>query len=193
LPGSRRIEVGSGLNPLPGYIHVDIDPDSFKVDVLVRGNALPFGDSWADEVLNVHMLEHVPPPLLKATLREWHRVLKDGGELEIHTPNGESFGHALVASASGESISFWAIQNAVFGYYLHPSQGTGPERFRKRGDHRILFTFPMLRSLLEEAGFSRVEDISGAKPCTNMVEWSPYVPRPCLEVKALKVEPALGK
>ena len=193
LPGSRRIEVGSGFNPLPGYIHVDIDPDSSKVDLLVRGYALPFRNSWADEVLNVHMLEHVPVPVLKATLREWHRVLKDGGELGIHTPNGEAFGQALVASASGDSISFWAIQNAVFGYYLHPSQATGPERFGERGDHRVLFTFPILRSLLEEVGFSRVEDVSGAKPCMNLVEWAPYVPRPCLEVKALKVEPALGR
>lgn len=61
LPGSRRIEVGSGWNPLPGYIHVDVDPDSFKVDLLVRGHVLPFPDDWADEVLSVYMIECSPP------------------------------------------------------------------------------------------------------------------------------------
>jgi hypothetical protein len=138
------------------------------------------------------MIEHVPPPNIRSTFNEWFRVLRRGGELRIHTPNGEAFGRALVASASGDMDSFWAVQNALFGYYLHPAECTGPERLEGRGDHRILFTFPMLRSLLEEVGFSQVEDISGQSPCSNMVEWAPYVSRPCLEVAAVKAGTASG-
>jgi predicted SAM-dependent methyltransferase len=136
--------------------------------------------------MNVHMIEHVPPPNIKPAFREWYRVLRGGGALMIHTPNGETFGRELVDSTSGNSNSFWVVQNALFGYYLHPTECTGPERLGKRGDHRILFTFPALRSLLEEVGFSRVEDISGEYPCSNWVEWSPYISRPCLEVRAVK-------
>jgi SAM-dependent methyltransferase len=191
--GSRRIEGGSGYRPLPGFIHVDINPDAFKLDLLVRGQALPFRDSWADEVMNVHMIEHIPPATIRATFREWFRVLRGGGELQIHTPNGETFGRELVASASGDSNSFWVVQDALFGYYLHPTECTGPERFGERGDHRTLFTFPPLRSLLEEVGFSGVEDISGENPCSNWVEWSPYISRPCLEVRALKAGADLTK
>lgn len=185
-PGSRRIEVGSGWNPLPGYIHVDIDPDSFKVDLLVRGHVLPFQDSWADEVLSVHMIEHVPPPALRGTLREWFRVMREGASLHIHTPNGESLARALIDSLSGEGSSFWPIQAAIYGYGMGPQQVTGPERLTNPADHSMLLTFPVLRSLLEKAGFSRVENISGQDPCYHAPHWEPYIPGLCLEVRAFK-------
>lgn len=190
-PGSRRIEVGSGWNPLPGYIHVDIDPNSFKVDLLVRGHVLPFIDSWADEVLSVHMIEHIPPPVLKATLREWHRVLREGGELRTHTPNGEVLGRALVDNASGKRNAFWAVQSAIFGHGCSPTNATGPERLSARGDHRMIFTFPELRDLLEEAGFSQVADVSGEDPCHHARAFASYIPGLCLEVKARKHGSAL--
>jgi hypothetical protein len=186
LPGSRRIEVGSGWNPQPGYVHVDVDPDSRKVDLLVSGHSLPFGDGWADEVLSVHMIEHVPPPVLKAMLREWFRVMRDGAELHIHTPNGESLGRALVESISGDGNSFWPIQAAIYGYGIGPDQVTGPERLTNPADHSMILTFPVLRSLLAEAGFSRIEDVSGIDPCYHSPYWEPYIPGLCLEVRALK-------
>jgi SAM-dependent methyltransferase len=184
--GWRRIEVGSGLNPRPGYIHADVSPDALSLDFLLSGHSLPIRDSWADELLSVHMIEHVPPPNLKATLREWSRVLTDGGMLRIHTPNGEALGRALVDSASGGRSPFWPAQSAIFGYFRHPIECTGPEGLRDRGDHTLVFTFPVLRSLLVEAGFSRVEDISGEDPCYHYLEWEPYLSGLCLEVRAFK-------
>jgi SAM-dependent methyltransferase len=188
VPGSRRIEVGSGPEPLPGYIHVDSDPDSRYLDFLVSGHSLPIRAGWADDLLSVHMIEHVSPLALKSTLREWFRVLRPGGMLRIHTPNGEALGRALIDSASGTPTPFWAVQDGLFGYYQKPDVCTGPERLRDRGDHRLVFTFPVLRTLLEEVGFSRVEDISGVDPCSHFLEWGPYVSGFCLEVRALKSE-----
>jgi SAM-dependent methyltransferase len=185
-PGSRRIEVGSGWNPQPGYIHVDLDPDSSKVDLLVPGHTLPFQDGWADELLSVHMIEHVPPPVLRGMLREWFRVVRDGGSLHIHTPNGESLARALIDSLSEAGNSFWPIQAAIYGYGMAPQQVTGPERLTNPADHSMLFTFPVLRSLLEEAGFSRIENVSGEDPCYHSPYWEPYIPGLCLEVRAFK-------
>ena len=185
-PGSRRIEVGSGWQPQPGYIHAEVDPDFPCVDILVSGHSLPVRDDWADEVLNVHMIEHISPLVLRRTLQEWFRVLRNGGQLRIHTPNGEALGRTLVDSASGASTPFWAIQSAIFGYFREIPECTGPEGLRDRGDHRLVFTFPVLRTLLEEAGFSQVADISGKEPCSHFVAWEPHVPGLCLEVQAVK-------
>lgn len=185
-PGSRRIEVGSGQRPLPGYIHVDVDPDSRSVDLLVRGPCLPVKDGWSDEILSVHMIEHVPPPMLRPTLREWFRVLRDGGSLRIHTPNGNVLGQLLVDSAMGsEPNPFWAVQCAIFGYGMGPAV-TGPDWLTTRTDHRMILTFPVLRFLLEEVGFAHVEDISGEDPCLHALHWAPYIPGLCLEVRAVK-------
>lgn len=184
--GSRRVEVGSGWLPQPGYIHIDLDPDSRSVDLLVPGHSIPLANGWSDELLSIHMIEHIPPPLLKATLREWFRILRDGGALRIHTPNGRALGHALVESASGVQNPFWAVQSAIFGCGRHPGVCTGPERLPHRGDHTMVFTFPVLRDLLEEAGFSDVKDISGEDPCYHYEQWMAYVPGLCLEVRAQK-------
>jgi predicted SAM-dependent methyltransferase len=132
------------------------------------------------------MIEHIPPPMLKATLREWQRILRAGGELRIHTPNGEVLGRALIDNASGMRNAFWAVQSAIFGHGRAPNYATGPERLRDRGDHRLIFTFPELRDLLEEAGFWQVVDISGEDPCHHAREWEAFVPGLCLEVKALR-------
>jgi hypothetical protein len=183
--GSRRIEVGSGQTPRPGYIHVDVDPDSRSLDLLVSGSSMPVPSGWSDELLSIHMIEHVPPPMLRATFGEWFRVLRVGGTLRLHTPNGDALAHALVESGAGRH-DFWAIQSAIYGYGPGPDEATGPERLGDRGDHRTMFTFPILRRLLEEAGFRDVRDVSGEDPCYHSVAWEPYVPGLCLEVRAVK-------
>jgi len=185
--GDRRFEVGSGWNPQPGYIHVDVDPDSPQLDFL-SDKSLLVRDGWADEVLSVHMIEHVSPLSLRHVLKEWYRVLRNGGELRIHTPNGEAIGRALVESASGRPSHFWPVQSAIFGYFRHPREVNGPEGLRDRGDHTMVFTFPVLRMLLQEAGFSLVEDMSGRDPCYHFSEWEGYVSGLCLEIRAVKGE-----
>jgi SAM-dependent methyltransferase len=184
--GLRKIEIGSGGRPRPGYIHVDVLADSPHLDLLASGRRLPLPDGWADEVLAVHMIEHVPPPKLRETFREWSRVLKDGGVLQVHTPNGGAFAQVLMSEGFIESGTFWAIQNAMFGYGGHPRQTRTPESLGHRGDHRALFTFRSLQELLQDAGFSSIRDISGEDPCHHFVDWAPDVPRMCLEVIAAK-------
>jgi SAM-dependent methyltransferase len=189
-PGSRRLEVGSGQQPQPGYIHVDVDPGCRSLDLLVHGPSLPLRDAWSDEILSIHMIEHVHPPMLRPTLREWFRVLRPGGVLRLHTPNGETLGNHLVQSAAGSSTSFWAIQSAIFGYALAPDQVDGPEALTNPVDHHMVLTFPVLQSLLEDIGFEKVEDISGLDPCHHVGAWDTQVPGLCLEVRAQKPEVA---
>lgn len=50
----------------------------------IGGCELPFADETFDLVTNWHVIEHVPD--VRATLREWYRVLKPGGVLMIETP-----------------------------------------------------------------------------------------------------------
>jgi SAM-dependent methyltransferase len=184
--GSRKIEMGPGWRPRPGYIHVDLDAASPDLDLLGSGHRLPSPDGWADEVLAVHMIEHVPPARLKDMLSEWHRVLGNGGVLELHTPDGRGIARALLHAASANKEAFWALQSALFGYGWAPAEVHRPEQFRQRGDHRTLFVFPVLAALLRQAGFSNIRDVSGVEPCHHMVDWASYVPGLSLEVLAQK-------
>src|SRR4051812_3495022 len=85
--GSRRIEIGCGPFPQPGYVHVDIDPNARHLEAFAPAWELPFPDAWAKEILAIHSLEHVHPSKLLSTLREWHRVLAPEGFVRVHVPN----------------------------------------------------------------------------------------------------------
>ncbi len=50
-----------------------------------RAEALPFADGSFEAVVAQHLVEHLPDP--QQALREWRRVLKQGGTLVIVTPN----------------------------------------------------------------------------------------------------------
>jgi len=184
-PGQRRVEIGAGFSPRPGYVHVDVVPFTDDIDLVASGDRLPLPAGWADELLSVHMIEHVPPPRLVATLRHWHDVLTPGGRLTIHTPNGAALGAALVEAGRGAAPSYWPAMSAVFGYGRHPAETSGPEGLRGAPDHKLVLTLPWLQALLEEAGFVEVRDVSGTdEHCHHTRDWKPYVDGLCLEVTA---------
>lgn len=183
--GERRIEVGSGARPSPGYIHVDVNPRAVELHILAPAHRLPFPDGWADELLSIHMIEHAPPSRLRAILHEWARVLGSDGVLHIHTPNGAALA-AVLASSDLECSRYWAAQSALFGYGPGPQDCQQPEDLGERGDHRVALSFRVLADLLAEAGFAGIRDATGESPCCHLMAWEPYVPGLCLEVTATR-------
>jgi SAM-dependent methyltransferase len=179
--GERRIEVGSGFSPRPGYLHVDAVPGLPELD-LVATDALPLPDDWADEVLAVHMIEHVPAGRLQDVLQGWRRVLRPGGRLVLHTPNGTALARAYL---DGGLSARWPVLAAIYGYNRAPWDATGPEELGVEPDHRLLFDFALLEHVLSEAGFAGIADVTGQDPlCHHTRDWAPYVPDLCLEVQA---------
>src|SRR5690606_14128906 len=50
-------------------------------------NAVPLADAVADEIMAIHVIEHVPSWDVPDTLREWARLLKPGGLLVMEQPD----------------------------------------------------------------------------------------------------------
>jgi predicted SAM-dependent methyltransferase len=83
-----KINLGSGEKPLPGFVNVDALADAPGVDVVADiSETLPFDDGSASLVYAAHILEHFPHAEVPRLLREWRRVLRDGGQLLIAVPN----------------------------------------------------------------------------------------------------------
>ncbi len=178
--GSRRIEVGSGRYAQAGYVHVDVDPRAGHVEAIAPAWRLPFPDAWATEVLAIHSLEHVPPPKLVETLREWRRVLAPAGTVRVHVPNApELFQAFLNNPVEGK----WAMMGSILGMYCGPGADR-PEDLTVRSDHQLIFDFPLLSWALTEAGFDDVQDLSDTAEDRHIVSWRDQVSHYSLVVVA---------
>jgi predicted SAM-dependent methyltransferase len=180
--GSRRIEIGCGPFPTPGYIHVDVDPAARHLEAFTPGWKLPFPAGWADEVLAVHSLEHVPPSMLMPTLREWHRVLAAGGRVRVHVPNTLELTQSFLESPVEQK---WRTMGAMLGMFCHPGVRS-PEELEVAADHQLMFDKPLLSWALETAGFVEVTDLTERLTDRHSESWSEVVPHFSLIFEAHK-------
>ena len=92
-PGGRsRLNVGCGVNVIPGWINMDVTPLP-GVDVVVdldrcRESFLPFPSDYFDEFLLSHLIEHIRDPL--ALMEELHRIAKPNARAVVRLPYGSS-------------------------------------------------------------------------------------------------------
>src|SRR5690242_3182819 len=54
--GSRKLEIGPGGYPTPGYIHMDIRGAAPHLEAVGPMWKLPFADGWAEEIRGIHTL-----------------------------------------------------------------------------------------------------------------------------------------
>lgn len=106
----RRLNLGSGEFPKPGYVNVDyysITPPDIVHDL--DRFPYPFADNEFDLVEADHCLEHLRDPF--AVMREIHRITKPGGIVRIRVPHfSRGFTHA------DHKRSF----DVTFPYYFNP-------------------------------------------------------------------------
>jgi SAM-dependent methyltransferase len=82
-----QVQLGSGNDYREGWINVDTDP-ACGPDIVGRAEDLPMlDDASVDLIEGCHLFEHLTFSEARAALREWHRVLRPGGELFLELPN----------------------------------------------------------------------------------------------------------
>ena len=87
----RGIEIGAHDLPIAGLTPIYVDQCreyAYKptlANVLATATFLPFADSSLDYVAASHVIEHMPQTI--RALREWHRVVKDGGHIYLIVPD----------------------------------------------------------------------------------------------------------
>lgn len=146
--GRRRLDIGAGKTPTPGYDTLDKDLSSnptYSFDLMSSDWQIP--EEIYDEVLLIHVLEHIPMSKVGLVLRRISKIMKPGGTLRVHVPNGP-----LVAKAYLEQPkNLFKIQMAIYGAEAE----TDPVYA-----HKILYDFPMLRTTLISSGFVDPEDVT---------------------------------
>jgi predicted SAM-dependent methyltransferase len=161
-----RIELGGGDYPSPGYVHVDANWRSQHLEYLAEVGDLPFATGSVQELLAIHLLEHIHPDKVDETLREWRRVLGPGGMAQIHVPNART---VLPAFLDAPLEKKRTLVTAIFG--VTDSPDTTPDRVMVLDQHKMIFDFELLEDFLLQAGFDRVEDVSDVVTDRHMGPW----------------------
>jgi predicted SAM-dependent methyltransferase len=145
-----RLNLGSGLTPIPGFVNVDALEDLPGVDVVADiGQRLPFEDGAAELVYASHLLEHFPTEEVPQLLAEWRRVLRPGGTLLVAVPDLE-----VVASMMVERRGWFTPPHGPWLGVIYGGQKDAYD-FHKTG-----FTAPWLAHLLRETGFGEIRRVT---------------------------------
>lgn len=116
----RTLDVGCGINKLPGSIGIDRNPAS-RADVICELDQFPypFRDSSFDALQAVHVIEHVGDVM--KTMEEFHRLVRAGGEVLIVTPHYTDFSSFCDPThrwhLNSFSLRYFGEDNAGYGYY----------------------------------------------------------------------------
>ena len=85
--GKVYIHIGCGEINAPGFINVDAIPLSHVHYVQEVEDLSIFPNKSADLIYASHVLEHVSHREVPKVLKEWRRVLKEGGILRLSVPD----------------------------------------------------------------------------------------------------------
>lgn len=140
-----RLNIGCGNRRLPGYTGVDAVARE-GADLIAPADAIPLPDACADEVLAVHLVEHVFEWELPGLLAEWARLLKPGGLLVLEMPDAMKCARNLLDGLQGRKPG----QMHLWGLYGDPTT-RDPYMMHKTG-----WWFDRLAPVVAAAGFVQI-------------------------------------
>lgn len=138
-----KLNLGAGPLPRAGWVNIDLfPPKDIPPEVEYQQGDLrhltQFEDNTVDMIRCHHALEHVPWCDVSPALREWHRVLKAGGTVEIKVPD---LAEALRRYLAAPTEEWERFVSSVYGAQV------------RAGDaHQGGFSLEQLQRLLMRAG-----------------------------------------
>jgi predicted SAM-dependent methyltransferase len=158
-----KLEVGSGGNPQPGFIHCDCDESMPDLHVLCKmgEETIPLPDGSVGELLSNHSIEHVSWLDVGKVVKDWFRILAPGGRLFLRTPDLEFICRTYLAGQvtkeapldEGNMVSIFGDCGPAAWANIKLFAGQDyPSNF-----HYVCFDMPFLTDLLERNGFVRVK------------------------------------
>ena len=141
----KKLNLGCGYDIRPGYLNVDVN-DFHKPDLVCDVTNLRILPSdYFEEVVAQDVLEHIPRTQVPQALREWHRLVRGGGDLLLRIPNLHGLLELLRESGRQGMAEQKTLVQCLYGTQAY------------EGDfHLAGFTPKLLCDELLETGFSEV-------------------------------------
>lgn len=151
----KKLHLGGGKRYIPGFTHIDLD-DFPHIDYKQDISKLDmFEDNTVDYIYCCHALEYLDREQAKEALKEWHRVLKEGGILRVAVPNFETI---IRVYQKYKDIEHRGILGPIYGQMtinVHP-YCYNPRIDERTIFHKTMYDFKSLKKLLEKVGFKNI-------------------------------------
>lgn len=149
--GPVRLHVGCGPDRRTGWVNVDLNPDNAPDLVAAADRLDVLGDGTVEEIMANHLFEHLTLTQAEAALREWRRVLKPGGRIELELPDLEGCLNILGKFQADGGADLGLV--GLFGW---------PKGIDAEGEvqlHKWAWSEETLSAALRAAGFDEVERV----------------------------------
>jgi SAM-dependent methyltransferase len=165
---SRWLEIGPGYRGerISGFETLDIVKRDNVDHVWDASEGLPFDDGTFDLIYASHILEHISWQKTEQALREWVRILKSGGWLEIWVPDALKICRAFVEAEKGKYKLIKGNKKALYNEHARgdPCRWLNGRVFSFTGadhddTHKALFSRRYLKDLLKSAGLVEVTEL----------------------------------
>lgn len=142
---SLKLNLGSGEIYKEGYINIDLHYPKADLKYDLK-NPLPYSDNSIDEIYTSHLIEHFTRKEWQEIKKDWFRVLKPEGKLEVKCPDLEECLRAFLKNKEGKRWTWWIF--TIYG---------GQEEYGLGQEHKNGFTLDKLIEDLKEIGFKILE------------------------------------
>lgn len=146
-----RLNVGAGSNHLEGWVGLDLLPERPALG-MDASRPWPLRSGAAAAINSEHLIEHLTLEQARVYFAEAHRVLRPGGVIRTSTPNLRGMCELLL-EADPASLAV----HREHGYEAN-THGDMINNYFYSWDHRQIYDFETLRHLLEQIGFTEVEE-----------------------------------
>jgi glycosyltransferase involved in cell wall biosynthesis len=159
----RKLQIGSGPNPMPGWLNTDLHPDIYperrdQILFLDAARPFPFADATFDYVFSEHQIEHVAEAEARHMLGECFRVLRPGGRIRVATPDLA----AIVGlyrerlDAAQRHYLEWVSARMDVTALPETERAVAINRMFNGHGHQFIYDAPALAALLRGVGFIEV-------------------------------------
>jgi predicted SAM-dependent methyltransferase len=166
LKKSVKLHLGCGPNVFEDWINVDGDYCAGQPGVTIHNltDTYPVLDNSVDEILSVHVIEHIMPDKVPPMLKEWHRILKPGGFVATEWPDILKMCKFIVDDPSRlYSDNRKILKQGIAGIFGNIVRYQDVAMMHKWG-----YSIDSLSKLLREAGFSKIIAEPNKYPKTAM-------------------------
>ncbi len=143
-----KLYIGCGGRRLDGYTGIDITQRK-GVDIIAPAHEIPLPDGCANEVMAIHLVEHLFAWDVPIALTEWFRLLKPGGLMVLEMPDllkaCRNIAEEIKSTKHPDQLGIWGI--------------FGDDRLKDPlMIHRSGWWFERLKPVVETVGFERATE-----------------------------------